>query len=232
MPCSCSPAADSAAIGAACGSAAALPCADSRAGTRSPWDSGRHVSSPAVASPGVSASAEVARPHPTPRLFRILWWSVAFIPVSIGSPIRRAILRGFGAEVGGRTLIGSGVRVAGPGGLVIGSRVTISRGSLADARGGLIIEDAALVGFESILLSWTHRFDDPTTAILEQGFEGCPIRVGRSCWLGARSILLPGVTVGEEAIVGAASVVTRDVRSSVIVAGNPARPIRDRLVGP
>lgn len=179
----------------------------------------------------MSPSAEVARPHPTPRLFRILWWSAAFAPVSIGSPLRRGILRSFGAAVGSGTLIGSGVRVAGPRGLAIGSRVTISRGALADARGGLVIEDGALVGFESILLSWTHRFDDPTTAILEQGFEGGPTRVGRSCWLGARSILLPGVTVGEEAIVGAASVVTRDVGRSVIVAGNPARPIRDRLGG-
>jgi putative colanic acid biosynthesis acetyltransferase WcaF len=162
----------------------------------------------------------------------MLWWSVAFVPVSIGSPLRRMILRRFGAEVGSGTLIGTSVRVAGPSGLVIGSRVTISRGSLVDARGGLVIEDAALVGFESILLSWTHRFDDPTIAVLDQGFEGLPIRVGRASWLGARSILLPGVTLGEEAIVGAASVVTRDVGPSVIVAGNPARPIKARLVDP
>lgn len=58
-------------------------------------------------------------------------------------------------------------------------------------------------------------------------------RVGRRCFIGARSLLLPGVTIGDGAIVGAGSVVTRDVPPGCVVAGNPARVIRSGLdVGP
>jgi acetyltransferase-like isoleucine patch superfamily enzyme len=54
-----------------------------------------------------------------------------------------------------------------------------------------------------------------------------PIRIGRGAWLGARVIILKGVTVGEGAVVGAGSVVTRDVAPYTLVAGNPARFIRE-----
>ncbi|HYE35020.1 acyltransferase [Methylocaldum sp.] len=54
-------------------------------------------------------------------------------------------------------------------------------------------------------------------------------RIGNRCFVGARSIILPGITVGDESIVGAGSVVTRDVPSRTIVAGNPARVIKTGL---
>ena len=55
-------------------------------------------------------------------------------------------------------------------------------------------------------------------------------RIGRRCFIGARSFILPGVQIGDECIVGAGSVVTRDVPSRSIVAGNPARVIRSDIV--
>lgn len=54
-------------------------------------------------------------------------------------------------------------------------------------------------------------------------------RVGRRCFIGARSIILPGITIGDESIVGAGSVVTRDVPPRSVVAGNPARVIKTGL---
>ena len=58
-------------------------------------------------------------------------------------------------------------------------------------------------------------------------------RVGRRCFIGANSMILPGVTVGDESIVAAGSIVTKDVPSRCIVAGNPARVIRENIeVGP
>lgn len=55
-------------------------------------------------------------------------------------------------------------------------------------------------------------------------------RIGRRCFIGARSILLPGVTVGDGSIVAAGSVVTRDVPAGSIVGGNPARTIRTNII--
>ncbi|GGE00969.1 hypothetical protein GCM10011390_19770 [Aureimonas endophytica] len=58
-------------------------------------------------------------------------------------------------------------------------------------------------------------------------------RIGRCCFIGARSIVLPGVTIGDGCVVGAGSVVTKDVPARSLVAGNPARVIRSRIdVGP
>jgi len=53
-----------------------------------------------------------------------------------------------------------------------------------------------------------------------------PITIGHGAWLGSGAIVLPGVSVGEEAVVGAGAVVTRDVEPRTVVAGNPARVIR------
>lgn len=61
-------------------------------------------------------------------------------------------------------------------------------------------------------------------AIRAQGLElGRPVQVGRNVWIGAGALILPGVTVGDDAIVGAGSVVTRDVPAGATVMGNPAR---------
>lgn len=54
-------------------------------------------------------------------------------------------------------------------------------------------------------------------------------RIGRRCFIGARSLILPGITVGDESIVAAGSVVTKDVPARTIVAGNPARVIRENI---
>jgi maltose O-acetyltransferase len=69
---------------------------------------------------------------------------------------------------------------------------------------------------------------DPATFEVpaERKYIDGPIRIGRGVWIGAGAIILPGVRIGERSIVGAGSVVTRDVPARSIVAGNPARLIR------
>jgi maltose O-acetyltransferase len=62
-----------------------------------------------------------------------------------------------------------------------------------------------------------------------QGYEGKPITIGRNVWLGAHVIVLPGVTIGDNAVVGAGSVVTTSVSGGEIWAGVPARRIRSRF---
>jgi maltose O-acetyltransferase len=58
--------------------------------------------------------------------------------------------------------------------------------------------------------------------------NGRPVRIGRNVWIGGGAIILPGVTIGDDAIIGAGSVVTRDVSSGSTVVGNPARPTKPR----
>ena len=61
----------------------------------------------------------------------------------------------------------------------------------------------------------------------EQGLQfNMPVRIGRNCWLGAGVIVLPGVTIGDNVVIGAGSVVTKDLPSNVVAVGNPCRVLR------
>ena len=71
------------------------------------------------------------------------------------------------------------------------------------------------------LYTATHPLDP---AVRRSGLEGGrPIRIGHNVWIGGGAIVLPGVTVGDDAVIGAGSVVTRDVAPGAVVVGNPAR---------
>ncbi|MDE7261467.1 MAG: sugar O-acetyltransferase [Oscillospiraceae bacterium] len=62
----------------------------------------------------------------------------------------------------------------------------------------------------------------------QQGYQyNMPIRIGRNCWLGAGVVVLPGVTIGDNVVVGAGSVVTKDLPSNVVAVGNPCRVLRE-----
>ena len=62
----------------------------------------------------------------------------------------------------------------------------------------------------------------------EQMYQyNAPIRIGRNCWLGANVVVVPGVTIGDNVVVGAGSVVTRDLPDNVVAVGNPCRILRE-----
>ena len=86
---------------------------------------------------------------------------------------------------------------------------------------GIEVGDRCQIGPSVQILAADHPRDP---ALRRQGLEsGKPVRIGRNVWIGSSAIILPGVTVGDDAIIGAGSVVTRDVPEGVTVVGNPAR---------
>ena len=102
----------------------------------------------------------------------------------------------------------------------IGRNVFINSNLLAMARGGITIEDDVMIAANVSLISNNH---DP----YERQVLLCkPVTIKRGAWIGAGATILPGVTVGKYAIVGAASVVTHDVPDYVVVVGNPAKVIK------
>lgn len=110
-----------------------------------------------------------------------------------------------------------------PGNISIGAGSTIGRDAILDGRYGIII--GASVNLSSEVALWTAQHDLTSRTF---DVEGAPIRVGDFAWLSFRSTVLPGVTVGEGAVVAAGAIVTRDVAPYVIVGGAPARPIGER----
>lgn len=102
----------------------------------------------------------------------------------------------------------------------IGSRVVVMNGCLMMAAGGITIDDDALIAANVQLISNNHDLDNRRIITCK------PVHICRRAWVGAGSTILPGVTVGENSVVGAGSVVTHDVEPNTIVAGNPARVIK------
>ena len=134
-------------------------------------------------------------------------------------------------------------------GIDIGSRVFLGRHTLlACKEGDIVLEDgvnisynctvfsasSVRIGRETLLAAYCyvvgggHDFDRPDLPVVQQARPSQGIVVGAGGWLGAGSIVLDGVTIGPSAIVGAHAVVTQDVPAFAIVAGAPARVVRDR----
>lgn len=114
----------------------------------------------------------------------------------------------------------------------LGKRVVVRPTTMlfADPReggAGITIEDDVMMGSGVHLYVNNHRFDSPDIPIIDQGhYVSEPVLLKKGCWLGANVIVLPGVTIGENSVVGAGSLVTKSIPAGVLAAGNPARVIR------
>ena len=126
-------------------------------------------------------------------------------------------------RIGAHSSIHRGCRFYRPSGVQIGAHTVINRDVVLDGRQGLVIGDNVSISEGAAFFTLEH---DPNSPTFEN--RGAPIRVGDRVFVGARAMVLPGVTIGEGAVVAAGAVVTRDVEPYRIVAGVPARPIGQR----
>lgn len=103
----------------------------------------------------------------------------------------------------------------------IGKNVVVMPGCLMMSAGGITIDDGAMIAANVQLISNNHD-------LYERQIITCkPIHIGKNAWIGAGATILPGITIGDNAVVGAASVVTKDVPANTIVVGNPAKLIKN-----
>ena len=95
--------------------------------------------------------------------------------------------------------------------------------------GPVYIGDDVMMGTECLIYTQNHKFDDCSIVMRKQGFqETKPVFIGNDVWSGGRVTILPGVHIGNHSIIGAGSVVTKDVPDNVIVGGAPAKVIKLR----
>lgn len=107
--------------------------------------------------------------------------------------------------IGDHTRIGLHNTVIGP--VIIGSHVNLAQGVVVTAL--------------------NHNFEDPQLRIDEQGVSTQPVTIGDDVWIGANAVILPGVTIGSHVVVAAGAVVTKDIPSHTLVAGVPAKVIKN-----
>lgn len=106
--------------------------------------------------------------------------------------------------------------------ITLGERVFINSGCRFQDQGGVTIGDDSLIGHNTVLATLDHGIHPDHRGDMDPA----PIVIGRNVWIGANVTILKGVTVGDNAIVAAASVVTKDVPADAIVVGSPARVVR------
>lgn len=104
----------------------------------------------------------------------------------------------------------------------LGERVFINANVMMVDLGGITIEDDALIGPGAYLISVNHQLKPEHRKELELK----PVVIKKNAWIGAKATILPGVTVGENAVVAAGAVVSRNVPANTVVAGVPAKVIK------
>lgn len=112
--------------------------------------------------------------------------------------------------------------------LRVGPGVFIGRNTFISVFDGIEIGADTLIGAYSYVASNNHAFGTRAMAIKDQGYTRGPVKIGQGAWLGTHVVVLPNVTIGEGAIIGAGSVVTKSVGAYEIWGGVPARKIGDR----
>lgn len=136
---------------------------------------------------------------------------------------RLFVLRIFGAKLTGTPFVHQRARIQIPWNLHMEHRACLGDRTNAYSLGVIEVCEAATVAQEAYLCTGSHDFTKSSLPLIVG-----KITIGANSFVGARAMVLPGVNIGEGAIVGAMSVVCKDVDANSVVAGNPAKPIRSQ----
>lgn len=138
---------------------------------------------------------------------------------------RSFLLRLFGAKVGAQVQIYPSATIYLPWMLEVGDRASIGEWALVYNLGPVKIGADATVSHRAHICAGTHDYCDPTLPLLRKS-----VVVGECAWICAEAFLGPGTEVGEGAVVGARAVIVADVPAWTVVAGNPARVLKGRVM--
>lgn len=142
-------------------------------------------------------------------------------------PIRRIFCSCLFKYMGEKVNIEKGAKFGIGDNVEIGSYSGLGKNCLIN--GPVRIGNYVMIGPDVMLLARSHRFDSIEIPMALQGeVEPRIVEIGDDVWIGARAIILPGVTIGRGAVVGAGAVVTKKVPSFAVVGGNPAKIIKWR----
>jgi putative colanic acid biosynthesis acetyltransferase WcaF len=156
-------------------------------------------------------------------LWEICWAALCAWTPKPANPWRLFWLRAFDAKIHGTPFVHQRARIAIPWNLTLHDRACLGDRANAYTLGPIEIGARATVAQEAYLSTGSHDFSHAGLPLVT-----AKITIGEDAFLGARVFVMPGVTIGPRSIVGACSVVTRDVPPDVFAAGNPCKVLRPR----
>lgn len=163
------------------------------------------------------------REHKPRRCLRILWFLLNGTIFNLLTRKQKvALLKLFGAKVKNWSMFKRGVRIYSPWNLTIGNALVGPHVEIYD-KGEVKIGDDVIISQDAYLCTASHDTTSPTMDLITK-----PIVIEDNVWIAAKATILPGVTIGEGAVVGACAVVSKDVPPWSVVVGNPARVVGRR----
>ena len=161
------------------------------------------------------------------RLIWLITWTIfaKWMPYFVGRRWRVLLLTIFGMKHEGHIGVYPTCKVWAPWNVEMGSWVAIDDGVNLYSAAKISIGTKVAISREAFICTASHDISKPNRPLIT-----APITICDGVWIGARAIILPGVTIGEGAVVGAGAVVTHDVEPWSVVAGNPAKEIKKRVL--
>ncbi len=126
------------------------------------------------------------------------------------------------------TTLGKNTRITGggSGNIYIGKNVLIDDSTFIMAQKKIEIGEGTAIAAFCFITDFNHEFNDKNLSVLKQGYETKAVSIGKAVWIGTHCIVLPGVRIGDGAVIGAGSVVTNDIPENSLAVGAPARVIK------
>jgi len=164
-------------------------------------------------------------------IVQITWFVVnaAFLqnPLILSSKLKVGLLRLFGAKIGKCVVLKPSINVKYPWNIEIGDYSWIGEKTWLDSLGKIKIGQNVCISQGTYLCTGNHDWNDPAFGLIVKH-----IIIEDGVWIGAKSVVLPGVTMGNHSIATAGSIVSADTKTNMIYAGNPAIIVKERRLSP
>ena len=171
-----------------------------------------------------------ASPWSRKERLRMLGWGIAWSLLCKGTPKpfntwRLFWLKRFGCTIYGKPFVHQKAQITKPWNLILHDRACLGEGAVAYTLGEIEIKARATIAQEVYLCTGSHDFSHADIPLVT-----AKITIEEDAFVGARAFVLPGITIGEGGVIGAASVVTHSTPKGFICAGNPCKPLKYREV--
>jgi putative colanic acid biosynthesis acetyltransferase WcaF len=161
------------------------------------------------------------------RIARLIWGVVAAIFFRFSpKPLhawRAFLLRAFGAKIGRGVHVYPYVKIWAPWNLELGDECGVGNGAILYSQGKIVLGKRVVISQGAQLCTGTHDYNDPGFPLVTKS-----IVVGDQAWIATDAFVHPGVVIGEGCVIGARSVVTKDMPAWMVCAGHPCKPLKER----